>query len=284
MIIGSSLGMMAGGKLTLLGAISNAGLLANAKLILDAGDSLSYDGTAQSWLDRSGGGYDFFRGTTSGAEAADPTFNGVSGGLSKNEFWSGTATTRCFRYDSANEAWMTNLHKTGAKWSVLAWVYVAAVAPSGIMWMGTMGNSNNTGVRLSMGVGAQRDQRVQVKKTGDVDVMTGRVGDTLLSYPAWHLVGLTVDAPAGAGGGFFYLDGAYNQVSAANTWDATYTAPDTGAAAGTMEIGDDGSGAAGGFGISADTRIATMAVWEGGVITKAQMDDVWNLTRGRFEL
>jgi len=105
-------------NVTLIDAITTAGLTSGLQLALDAGDTNSYSGSGQSWLDTSGNGYDFFRGITGGANSDDPTFNGTSGGISINEYWSFDGDD-FFIYDSANETWMNNLHKNNAQWSWL---------------------------------------------------------------------------------------------------------------------------------------------------------------------
>src|SRR5688572_10725967 len=111
---------------TLLTILNGLGLTANLKLCLDAGDNLSAPAAATSWLDRSGNGYDFFRGTTSGADATDPTFNGTPGELSAAEYWSFDGGD-FFRYDTTNETWMQNLHKNNALLSFFCWLYLPSL-------------------------------------------------------------------------------------------------------------------------------------------------------------
>lgn len=77
-----------GNPKTILEMITASGLTANLALCLDAGDINSYDGTSQTWTDVSGNTQNFFRGSTSAVEASDPTFNGVAGGKSENEYFS----------------------------------------------------------------------------------------------------------------------------------------------------------------------------------------------------
>lgn len=73
---------------TLLEMITVNGLSANLCLCLDSGDANSYDGTSQTWFDLSGGNQNFFRGSSSGAQASDPTFNGSAGAKSAEEYFS----------------------------------------------------------------------------------------------------------------------------------------------------------------------------------------------------
>ena len=108
---------------TLITAITTAGLTSGIQYALDAGDSNSYSGTGQSWLDTSGNEQDFFRGADGSASTDDPTFNGTAGGLSDTEYWSFDGGD-FFRYDSAQETWMDNLHKNNARFAFMAWVFV----------------------------------------------------------------------------------------------------------------------------------------------------------------
>jgi hypothetical protein len=107
---------VAGPPQTIMEMITNAGLTSSLVLCLDAGDSASYDGTSQTWTDRSGLGNSFKRGTTSGADSSDPTFSGTAGGKSSNEYFSVDAADS-FEPNAA----MTlahNWHKNNARFSI----------------------------------------------------------------------------------------------------------------------------------------------------------------------
>lgn len=134
------------GPSTLLGIIQELGLTTNLLLCLDAADSASYSGSGQVWLDRSGNGYDFNRGTTSGAEASDPTFNGVAGGLSHNEYWSYDGAD-LHSYDTTVEAWMNALHQDNAEFTCLILTFIPTGASSNWI-LGTQGNAPNDGIGL----------------------------------------------------------------------------------------------------------------------------------------
>ncbi len=73
---------------TLLEMITDAGLLTNLAICLDAADAASYDGTSQTWFDVSGNNQNFYRGSGAGSQSSDPTFNGVAGNKSFNEYFS----------------------------------------------------------------------------------------------------------------------------------------------------------------------------------------------------
>src|SRR3954470_13908003 len=117
------IGFAAGrGTDNLYDAIAGLDLDANLQLCLDAGDLASYDGSSQTCSDRSGGGYNFFRGSTGSGEAGDPAFNGAPG--DPNGAYFSFDGGDLLTYSTANAAWMDALHKTGAAFSVFALYFV----------------------------------------------------------------------------------------------------------------------------------------------------------------
>ena len=119
--------------------IDDLGLSTGLQLCLDAGDLASYPGSGQKWLDQAQR-YDFFLGATSGAAADDPTFNGVAGDLKDSTYWA-LDGTQFFRYDTTNETWMQNLHKNGATYTFVGWVWFGTLV-SVVCIAGTIGDSS----------------------------------------------------------------------------------------------------------------------------------------------
>lgn len=263
------------GNKTLAQAITDAGLTANSKLVLDAGDSASYSGAGQSWLDRSGGGYDFFRGATSGAEASDPTFTGSSGDLTSATYWSFDGGDY-FTYDTTNEAWMQTLHKDGAVISAIAAVYLPNLVASAGLW-GTSGNSPGPGSRMYFTDSEQLSY--QVGKGSDPDVLV-KSTDAGISTGAWHIVGLSVNENGG-NVSFFYVDGAYKQTGASNTFDAAYTNPSAANAAYTMQIAAMGNNEKM---FESGARLGFLGIWQGTALSKANFDTLYADLKGRYGL
>jgi len=103
-----------GGRGTsLINEIKNEGLESGLKLCLDAGDINSWPGSGQLWKDLSGNGNHFYLGGGSGADGADPTFNGTPGGLSQNEYFS-VAGGDYFTLAQANPQWVKDLFRVGS--------------------------------------------------------------------------------------------------------------------------------------------------------------------------
>lgn len=265
--------------MTLERAIAAAGLSANLRLALDAGDAASAGAIGdQKWRDTSGYGNaaDFNIGLTGGAEASDPTFNGARGGKSINEYWSFDGGD-LFKYDGANETWMQDLHKDGAIYTLLAVLQPAASGSTQFI-LGDDGGSSGIGITWSLSATTLRPT-IQIR-TGD-SLALSILADGALPAGAWIAAALSINEPAGAGAGFFWQNGAYNQVSAVNTFNATYSAPSAGNASSSMEIGARG----GGVGPLANgSRMAAFAAWEGAALSKTNLDALYELIRGRWGL
>lgn len=262
--------VMLGGGLygkTLMQVLTDATLTTNLKLCLDAGDASSYDPGVQTdkWLDRSGGGYDFYRGIGSGSEVQDPTFTGVASSL--QSYWAFDGGDY-FTYDTTNEAWMETLHKNAAIFSIVAFFYAPA---SDSYAFGT-----DTGTGTGIYVRSSPNIAVAVSNSGASSF--SKISDAVVETNVWHMIGVSISENGGAAGGFLYKDGAYSQAGASDTWNPNYTTPSVGSSSAPSRIG---------FGEAADknypgTRLSGLAVWQGTALTKANMDTIWAAMRGRF--
>jgi len=253
--------------------ITDASLTTDLKLCLDAGDSASYT-SGTSWLDQSGGGYDFFFGADAGASTDDPTFNGAAGGLSLSEYMSFDGGD-LFKYDTTTEGWMDNLHQDNALFTIAAWVWIPASAAEQY-YVSTTGSGFFTGIYFySNGT----ENPVFAARHGSGNALTV-TADTALTTGAWNFIAISIDEATGAGGGFFYVNGDYSQVSSADTFTATYSTPSSSAAASPMILG---ARTGGGF-LQSTAKMAGMMIWEGGTaITKANLDTLYASTKERFE-
>lgn len=245
------------------------GLTSGLKLVLDAGDVASYPGAGQSWQDLSGNGYDFFLGATNGATTDDPTFNGAAGGLSAGEYWSFDGGDK-FRYDTANETWMNNLHKDNALFSMAAWVFPAASALHyffgtngvfltniGINWRATTANGN---------------MFCEVGNGSGSAALTASAFATPFAAGQWRFVAVSLNEAASA---FFFLNNAVATAPAA----ANFTSPSASNATYTAEVAAAGNAA----GLAPNgARMAIFMAWEGVALTAGQLRALFNATRGRF--
>ena len=281
--LGFGAGAAAAGNQALIDVLTTLGLTTDLKLCLDAGDSSSYS-SGQSWLARSGGGYDFHFGASDSAASDDPTFNGSSGGLSSAEYMS-TDGGDFFEYDQATpETWMNNMHKNNAIIATACWMFMPSGYTGGeVRWWTTSGGSSTTRIGTNYRTDYNSTYpRLRVGNAGGEFSCLHKIGDTGLDVNAWNFVAYSLNESTGSGGGFLYLNGAYNQVSSADTWTSTYSSPTTSDIGGDPAIMGDAR-TPGQSGMVSGGRVAMIAVWEGGTqISKANFDDIYANTNREF--
>lgn len=258
-------------------AIEAAGLTANLKHCFDFGWQAGYDpaqSDPQKILDLSGNANDFYLGADGSATTNDPTFNGATGGLSSSEYFSFDGGD--FFREVSTAAYRQTLHKNNAIFTGLAAIYIPPTA-GGTLWGndGSAVPADQTGVRHAINTSAKQvfvcenSQFTCLQMTADAAMATGQ----------WHMLAVTIDEATGAGGGFLWRDGAYDQVGSADTFNATYTSPKASDSPNNFDIG--------GNSIIADallsgSRMAFTALWQGGTVDAAGLGELFALLRGRF--
>lgn len=256
---------LAFGQTELIHTIRRCGLTSGLQLCLDTGDALSYT-SGQSWLDRSGNGYDFFLGMTGSVEESDPTFNGTAGRRSSGEYFSYNGS-QGHRYDSANETWMNNIHKDNAKFTLLTWVYLPNLTTSNGL-IGTSGGTDVVGFHWFL-LSTEQLQIAVWNGGGNVldstDTTAGTIG-------AWNFCAISLDEAVGAGGGLHFMNGTVS------TFTSTYTSPSAAAAAYTTEICALGNAS---FPVENTLRMGMFAAWNV-ALTQTQLSALYQGTRGRF--
>lgn len=257
------------GGTSLINELSNLGLLTNLKLCLDAGDLNSYDGSSQVWKDQSGGAFDFNRGSGSGSDAADPTFNGTAGRQSSGEYFSFDGGDR-LTLGQANPAWVSNLHKDNAKLSICAWFYTPNIVTGVAEWIfGTTPPA--TGIGVLFGMGDLKDGDLAFAQLNGASL--GLLSSTAtLNSGAWNFVAASVDE--GATSGILQINGTQE------TKTYSYTSPSASAATSVAQVGASNSTAA----LRSGDRLASFAVWEGVALNAVQLMAIYNATKGKFGL
>lgn len=262
-----------GGVPSMLTALRSAGLGANLGYVLDPGDANSYSGSGQQWNDLSGGGYFFYRGTNNTVQSTDPTFNGTPGTYS-NQYWS-TDGTQLFTYHTTNETFMQNWAKAGANFGFYGFVYPTTNPASLANIICTYDNAGSvTGIGWDVISTGKPRFRAQNNAANGLT----KLADNAWTLNTWHFIGVSINEASGAGGGFLYKDGNYDQVGSANTFNAAYTSPTTGASESTNTLMSDGGQT---FLFDSGWRMGPMAVTTTAP-TKAQMDAVFAQMRSRY--
>lgn len=260
------------GNQPLIDIITGLGLTSGLKLCLDAGDAASYDPAVQTdkWLDTSGNGCDFFRGSGTGSDAADPTFNGTAGNLSANEFFSFDGGD-FLRYDSTNEAWMNNLHKNNAVYTIFSVFYIPYSTTSSQVFFGTRGRYQGVSARCVISTDITELGVWQNLGGANLNVTTPNTRNP----SGFSTYGLSVDEPTGAG--VVNLDGTTTTFTATYTGTTSSTKP-----AGTCTIGARTEDASNDQILQNGAKIAMTAVWEGTALSSAQLESLRNAVRGRY--
>lgn len=255
-----------GGNQTLYQIIDGLGLTTNLKVCLDAGDSASYDSSVQTnkWLDTSGGGYDFFRGTSSSGDVAEPTFNGSTAGLSSAEYWSFDGGDR-FTYDTTNETWMQNLHKDGAISSMICMFYNLG---SGNTYNHLANCSSTTGIIFSKP--SSNTLRLFIRNLAGATVFQYLSAATKTAA-GWTYMAYGMDEPANS------LVVKFDDNDESTT--CTYVNPSNGSAQYTTTLGSNTNSH-----YPSGARMACFAAWEGTALTSQNLTDIYDALKGRFEL
>lgn len=246
----------------LIDILTTLGLTTNLKVCVDAGDSNSVTTSIPStWEDVSGQNNDLTIGT------APPQFRGTVGGLSSNEYMR-TISEGCL---TTSQTWADSAHNNNA----LVSIFVAMKKHSdGTLF--TTANSSLPG--SSTGFTYKTNPQVQVTNASGTEALlkTADVG----SETATACYGLSLNE-GGGNVSFFWKNGSYDQVSAANTFDASYASPSAG-------IPDRSPRYFGYFVASwssvPDANVYAMAIWVGTALTKDNLDAIFGMIRGRFSL
>lgn len=249
--------------------IRKQGLIANLRLCADSADERSFPGSGQSWKDRSPSQSDFFLGATSGSEASDPTFGvgtpGVAGKASDFDFFNyDGGDFNC--YGAANAAWMENLHKAGAKWTFVCWMYLPSpAATQGIF--GAVPTGAKNGIQIITLASAFR---LYIGNSG-AGALTATSATVLPDSTQQRMFSVSIDEAAGIG--LWQKDDVFE------TFTGTYTSPSAGATTVTYEIGAAGSGVAP---LAANSRIYQVAMWEGRALRQGELLGLFNASRRRY--
>ncbi len=266
----------------------------NLVFSLDAGDINSYAGTGQTWSNTvvspadsaSQTDYDFALGADTLAGSDDPAFTGTAGASSANEAFEFHQADIMALVASGNTTFLESLHKDNAAFTLEFWFTTPVLFPNNKRFMvfNTTSNTPTTSgtgmqIRLNDGGGSSSYPGFRVYNAGNEVI--GIISDTVLAANTTYMWAISVDE---AGNGFMYRNGAYDQVSAANTFAATYgsggyTAPASGTSTVKAQIGDTDTD----YALDHYFDLHKIRAYNTN-LTKAQLDINWASTKGRFGL
>lgn len=169
--------------------IDKMGLGTSLIYTLDPGALASYDPDtdAQSVLDLSGNGNDFWVGAGSGSEATDPAYNGTKGALSKNEYF-GLDGGDYLTIKSMPAA-LETFHKDGAVFTIAGWFY--SVSGGGQHYVGSRASSSGSvGCSLLTGAGIE-----QIRLNTGASGMNVGLGTP--THNSWNFIAASLDEATG---------------------------------------------------------------------------------------
>lgn len=239
----------------------------NLVMHLDAGNSSSYDGSSQTWTDLQGN-YNLIRGTTSGSDSTDPTFNGTAGNRSSNEYFSvdggdyftaanayaGTIIRKMFRSDQAV--------------TFELWCYMASLATCGFYGSLTAGGQAGGFFYASYSA----DGKSALSNAQSAPAYSDFLSTAAYSASAWMQYGF-----AGKGDGSttcrFFKNGTDIYTG---TYSSNHTSGDSGTTPtffGATAVGHPPSG----------SRIAILRIYDA-VLTTTQVTQNYSANKARFGL
>ena len=240
-------------------------------LCLDAGDLGCYNPAANGQVvwDISGNNFSFYRGATASAEGSDLLFNGVAGAITRNEYFYGNAG-QYLSSVSLIPVWADHFHFNAAKYTLLAWVYMAATAGSRGILGNLGGNAANTGFQWSMDAGTPTHS-IEVY-SGTADLQKG-FSDSLPVAGAWNCIGMSVDENGGAVS-FGWSNGKQSAL-----FNANYVAPSAGRATLNLQAGSKGNGVAP---LLLGDALACVVAWTGVAYPVTVLNSIYDLSKHRF--
>ena len=251
-------------------AIKSLGLDGSLKSCFDAGDIQSYRANDQIIEDTSPLRFhDFYVGADGSVTATDPTFHGVAGALTGEEYFTLDGGDFFRLAAAANPTWVQNLHKNNAKFTAAFWVYFNT-STGVISLFGTRGVATaNTGMMIYKGAGVQ-NMALQVQNAG-ASAFGGGTGFGTVANGRWNFVMMSMDE---ANSLIRWLTNWSYEI-----YSASYSSPSSGNASFLAEVGASGNGVTP---FESGGRIAVAAMWEGSALSNVAMWDLYLATFQRF--
>jgi hypothetical protein len=249
---------------------------ANLKIAVDAGFISSYPGSGQSWIDTVGGN-NFNLGASGSGGTDDPTFNGVAGALSSNEYWSFDGGD-IFQLASANPPVIESIHKDGAKYTLLFIVNIVSLAsPSGAVALcgDHASGTSDVGFLANIGTTIQPGTLGIAVGNGSSTIISPRSSAVTLNI-GWNICGVSVDENGGATASKWWA----NKTN--ESFNAALTSPSASSASNQLVLGDYQSATAAQR-MNANQRLAGFAAFDTNLST-AQLDAIYDAIKSRYGL
>jgi hypothetical protein len=258
----------------LIDAIQRAGLQSGVQLALDAGDSRSYDGSSQTWLDLSGNSHDFYLGVGATVTANNPTFTGVAGRQTVADYFLFDGGD-WFVKTTANDAFLNSLHKNNAEFTLIQWVYADVNGSTDACGLVATVSDVSAGIQISNRTATSSGLVWRLNVWDDINGSPIRVIDSTIAMTnlAWNMVAISFTESTGAG--LWRINGNEEAIAG-----ATYPSPASSDASG-VAIGALVNTATPAVIAAPDCRISALAMWNR-ALTSAELLRLYDVTRTKF--
>lgn len=221
--------------------IRELGLTANLNFCLDVADTRSYNGTSQTWTDITGNGNSFYRGTSSGGDAQDPTFNGTIGDYDESTYFSLDGGD--WFVQSGAQTYPFDWHKDNGAFSLVFLVYFANVSTSQVLF-NTFHIANGDGIIVFL------DNAGPLYVTHATSAAGFQAVNSTLTPPAttWSTVGVSFNEATTT------MESVVNSASSSVTFAASTNTTNPSA---TFTIGSDDAANE----LTAGSRLIAVASW-----------------------
>jgi hypothetical protein len=252
--------------------LTRLNLLGSLALCLDAGDSASYSGSGQTWTDLSPSGANFNRGSGSGSDSADPTFNGTAGGASSAEYWSFDGGD--YFTPAGSPTFDDGWHKNNATWTIAAAFWKPTTLSGAALSI-----FSNENVASMSGIGvvflantSQQIGLVVCNGSGSSYAFSGNPSSgATLKNAAWNFVSVSINEASSSGGN-------WNTNGVAANFNPTYTSPSASNPSQSPSIFAYGNN---NFPAQSTCRLGWIAAWSA-ALSAAQLAALYEATRTRY--
>lgn len=242
--------------------IKEAGLTSNLVVCLDAADTRSYDGSAQTWTDPVGAN-NMFLGTTSGVDATDPTFNGTAGLWRDTTYFSHDGGD--FFVQTAAHTYSDGWHKNNGAFTLLFVAYLIDGGSARELWS----NAPDASLSAADGIGLSVSitEKVILQHSTDNTAFQDLTSAASVTAAQWNFVAAAFDEATTAAS-------IVINSTTENFTPTVSTATDNKA---TIRIS---AGNAGGTPLLSGERVACFAAWST-KISDANLAILYRLLKGR---
>lgn len=253
-------------------AIVAAGETADCKGCVDPSSLDSYPGAGQTLFDLSGNALNFTLGADGAVTTDDPSFNGPAGTLSRRvsnmEVDGGD-----FMRSTTLPAWVQTLHKSA---SIFSWMGIVSVAAADNGTLLTNRKTPPNDPQVSIFFTSAGKYKFTCNSHTSALVFEA-VSDATYPLNEWGVYGGSIHDGGGAVS-FLYRNGAYDQVGSSDLFATTYASPSPND---TDKL--DLLGAHAGSGttpLAAGSKFGGIAIWQGRILSKTQMDKIFAVLGG----